>query len=610
MELERRRLERQPARLPLGAAVLPDVEDGERRRLRRSVAREDAHLGARDEGGVVVVRAELHRRQRCVGARLRGDLDRARAGRHAEAPLRAQVVEAEADVGFFEGHVGAALHVGRAAARVVDRNAVDRDAHQVEPERVLRPELAVERDCVDARVVVQHRELVVHDVDLHVGGVALDEARVHHVVRAHVAAALVLDLCVAESELGGDLLHRALRARGRETDVVAVDDGGAPVEALAAGAAHEAQSHLRLVADLVHRDAQPIGVARGDRDLAVLDHERLEGARRRIVDLGHDLGAGVARAELRLVGQLLQRIVVPELDLDPAVQRAAAGRVGRREQLRGAAALARDRRGRQVERILRRERDAVGHRLRQRERRAVDPLGAAAERQAVGEADELHDDVLLAVQVLQRLAYLLDERLGDVQSLFVEVERWHQVLHTRAPRLALQVPQLADLLDATDLDLPELGGDDHLLRRCLALALVVPDLDLDPAVLRAALRRVVARDRRRVARPLEGHRLGRKSERVLEELRDLARALAREARVVAVHLGESLRERLRVRVADQVQPHVRQIAHPVEHAAQLLDGAGRDVRGARTEVDRRHHVLELHDLRLLACDLALLEHVA
>ena len=49
-------------------------------------------------------------------------------------------------------------------------------------ERILRPQLAGDRRDLDALVVVEHRELVVDDLDDDVGGVALEEARVHHVV--------------------------------------------------------------------------------------------------------------------------------------------------------------------------------------------------------------------------------------------------------------------------------------------------------------------------------------------------------------------------------------------------------------------------------------------
>ena len=152
--------------------------------------------------------------------------------------------------------VGAALDVGRAAARVVDRLAVDGDAHQVQRERVLGRELARERRDLDAVVVVELGELVVDDLHDDVRRLALDEARVHDVVGVHVAAALVLDLLRRELHLGRDRFHRAARARGREADVVAVDERRAPLEPLVARVADEAQARVRLVGDVVERAAQ------------------------------------------------------------------------------------------------------------------------------------------------------------------------------------------------------------------------------------------------------------------------------------------------------------------------------------------------------------------
>ena len=48
---------------------------------------------------------------------------------------------------------------------------------------------------------------------------------------------------------------------------------------------------------------------------------------------------------------------------------------------------------------------------------------------------------------------------------------------------------------------------------------------------------------------------------MLQELRDLARAFARQALVVAEPRRERGRQRLRVRMADEMQPHVLAVAH-------------------------------------------------
>ena len=104
-------------------------------------------------------------------------------------------------------------------------------------------------------------------------------------------------------------------------------------------------------------------VARRNDGAAVLELQRRDGAPRRIVDPRDDFVARVVRAQLRLVRQLLQRIVVPELDLDAAIQRAALRGVVRAR----AAASRRGRRCRSRRRQLQasctRERDAVRARL-------------------------------------------------------------------------------------------------------------------------------------------------------------------------------------------------------------------------------------------------------
>ena len=119
--------------------------------------------------------------------------------------------------------VRAALNVGGAAVRIVERLAVDGDAHQVQPECVLGRELARQRRDLDAVVVVELGDLVVDDLHDDVRRLALDEARVDDVVGVHVAAAFELDLLRRELHVGRDRFHRAPRARGREADVVAVD---------------------------------------------------------------------------------------------------------------------------------------------------------------------------------------------------------------------------------------------------------------------------------------------------------------------------------------------------------------------------------------------------
>ena len=284
------------------------------------------------------------------------------------------------------------------------RLAVDGDAHQVQPERVLRRELARERRDVDAVVVVERRELVVDHLHDDVRGLALHEAGVHDVVGVHVAAALVLGLLRRELHLAPrSFPSRGARARPRGR---CRRRRRAPCGARAARCACSRRSAGARSSCRRRRPARGAALRdspAGTIGCAVLDRELRQRAPGRIVDARHDLGAG-RRAELRLVGQLLQRIVVPELDLDAAVQRAALRRLVRAERPRRAAAVAVD---------GRRRRDSSASCTASATRRArafesadvvaVDALVALGQRRVVGVADELHEHVLLVAQVAQRL---------------------------------------------------------------------------------------------------------------------------------------------------------------------------------------------------------------
>ncbi len=76
----------------------------------------------------------------------------------------------------------------------------------------------------------------------------------------------------------------------------------------------------------------------------MLELQRLYLGPGRVVNFRDQLGAGIRRADLRLVGQFLQRIVVPEFDLDTTVQTAPLVGVVRAEWSLGATTIAFDRR--------------------------------------------------------------------------------------------------------------------------------------------------------------------------------------------------------------------------------------------------------------------------
>src|SRR3989449_208453 len=151
-------------------------------------------------------------------------------------------------------------------------------------------------------------------------------------------------------------------------DDVAVHVHGAPVEALVLRVAGEPQTRVGPIGDVGQGATQVRRVAGRDNWLAVLERELREGAPGGIVDLGRHFLAHIAGAELRLVRQLLERIVVPELHLDATIQRPPLHRLVGGERLRGAATVAVDRRGRHLEGVLHGQRDAARSRPGERPR--------------------------------------------------------------------------------------------------------------------------------------------------------------------------------------------------------------------------------------------------
>src|SRR5690606_16156821 len=180
----------------------------------------------------------------------------------------------------------------------------------------------------------------------------------------------------------------------------------------------------------------------------------------------------------------------------------------------------------------------------------------------------------------------------------------------RAPLLAFDVTQPAQGLHAADLDALEVVTDDELGERGARRGLVVPDLELDTAVQRTAGLGRVRRDGLRVAPPFVGDGLGRQIEAALQELGDLARALARETLVVAEDADERGRERLRVGMADEVQAYVALAAQAPEHGTQLGQRAVRNLRDARRKAYRRHDARQLDGLETLGRHLEHLDAVA
>ena len=240
--------------------------------------------------------------------------------RDGEPRPRLEIVEAELDVGVVERDVGAALDVGRAAARVVDRLAVHGDVHHVELVGALRTKLLGETRDVHALVVVQRQRFVIHDLHAHERLFALDEAGVHDVVGLDVATSLVLGPGTRQQRILHDDVHGAARPRRGKADVVAVHGRGAAVEALVLRVTDKPQSRVGPIRDVRQGATQVRRVAGRNDRLAVRELERRDAAPGGIVNPGHHF-LDIAGTELRLLRQLLERIVVPEFHLDATIQR-------------------------------------------------------------------------------------------------------------------------------------------------------------------------------------------------------------------------------------------------------------------------------------------------
>ena len=123
---------------------------------------ENPDLSPLNKAAVVGVQAEVHQvlDKRCIRQILITDC--ARPTGHVQPRCQLQAVMLELDLSVFKGHVGAALHVRRAATRIVERLTVHADAHEVEGKRIARLELAGESGDLDPVEIVEGRDLVVH----------------------------------------------------------------------------------------------------------------------------------------------------------------------------------------------------------------------------------------------------------------------------------------------------------------------------------------------------------------------------------------------------------------------------------------------------------------
>src|SRR5206468_4237029 len=205
--------------------------DLEWRCLQRLLLLEYSNFSTLDKACIAAVHPEMHDRfGRTAAYVAHGHSDRIR--RDAEPSPRLQIVEAEVDLGVVERDVGAALDVGRAAAWVIDRLAINGDAHHIQLVRALRTNLLGQTRNIHALVVVQRQPFVVHDLHAHERLFALDEALVHDVVGLDVAASLVLGPSARQQRVLHEGIHSAASPRCGKPDIVAIYGGGAAIESL------------------------------------------------------------------------------------------------------------------------------------------------------------------------------------------------------------------------------------------------------------------------------------------------------------------------------------------------------------------------------------------
>src|SRR3989441_10688662 len=161
------------------------------------------------------------------------------------------------------------LDVGGAAAWVIDRLAINGDAHHIQLVRTLRTNLLGQTRNIHALVVVQRQTFVVHDLHAHERLLALEEALVHDVVGLDVAASLVLGPSARQQWVLHEAIHSAASPRCGNPDVVAIHGSGAAVESLVLCVTYKPQSRVGPIRDVRQRATQVCRVVGRNDRLAV-----------------------------------------------------------------------------------------------------------------------------------------------------------------------------------------------------------------------------------------------------------------------------------------------------------------------------------------------------
>ena len=134
--------------------------------------------------------------------------------------------------------------------------------------------------------------------------------------------------------------------------------------------------------------------------------------------------------------------------------------------------------------------------------------------------------------------------------------------------MAFDVTQLTHRFHTADFDGLDFVFDQYLFQGRFLTHLVVPDLNLDAAILCAPGSGIVRCGRLCITLPRVGDAFGGKRKRCLHVLGNLACALTRQTHVIAVDLNEPWRQSLVIGVANQVQAQVHAVAHTLENLAE------------------------------------------
>ncbi len=577
---------------PVGAAVRAQRHDVERFGPHRRPGRVQPHLGARLELGIVAVGTEVRAVLHPFGVRVVLAGDGLGIRDDVQAAMRATVVVAHLHTRGVECRVGAALDVGRVRRLVlVEPLAVDRDAHRRERVRRARIGIARDLDQFGDPVGIDRCRHVDQDLGLHPAVSHLRDAE--GIVRRRLAEALagVTQQFLRQVRALGHGLHHAPCADLRQGASVAVDQRRPSIEQFALGVTGEVDPRvlpaLLEAVDDAHQALQPVVT---ELRRAVDERHRLQRwLAIRAIRLRQVL-AGVAvngtGLDIAHRGAAADR-VVPDLDLDPPVERPAPGGVVRRQRLGRAPTLEHDLVLAQAEALARGLGHLAGVGPRQAGGIAVALAREFAQAGGVGMADEAHAQVRCFRELVEPALELGEGAGRQFAERSGEADGRDDVAQLHDFDIAPPPLEHAGRFLPADAYPASLRLGHVAFAGARPLRIPVPGADLDPPVAAAAVGGRGIGDRFARARAFPGHGPGRQAEPAAHVGGDLLGVEFRQAHRTAEDLRLRLAERGAVGVADEMQPQALVLPQVFEHAFQRADALAVDQgRAVVAEPDR------------------------